>query len=89
MQEFVDQGDEAGIAVDSSLAVAVLHQFREHDGRELVVLLRILTHDSNYGYQLANGMVRGSPGREESSWFEGRARTKVAFCDQWRSTGKV
>lgn len=41
---------DPSIMVESKLAQKAIDSFKQEDGEEIVLLLRILTHDVNYGY---------------------------------------
>ena len=63
IEEFIKNGsyNQGSVILDQALVNRATTAFKtaeeEKDGAEIVVLLRILVHDCNYGYRLSNGMA--------------------------------
>jgi hypothetical protein len=63
IEEFIKNGsfNHGSVILDQALVNRATTAYKtaeeERDGTEIVVLLRILVHDCNYGYRLSNGMA--------------------------------
>eukprot|EP00051_Salpingoeca_urceolata_P025801 m.467997 g.467997 ORF g.467997 m.467997 type:complete len:542 (+) comp20367_c1_seq8:8478-10103(+) len=48
---------DSDVMIELNLASMVTNEYKQTENQQLIVLLRVLAHDINYGYQLENGMV--------------------------------